>query len=247
MKVKPDRLGWLKGGDRQSSVLTEQRSRPYRFVLLGAPGVGKETQAQLLAERFGGCHLSTGDIFRAAKISPIDCRRIPVMAEAVGFTDVGELVPDEVVLGLIAEREKCAHGGGGFLLDGFPRTVAQAAVLERLLGKLHVQLDAVLSYELPLEKSVARLSGRRTCPLCKKVFHDQTRPPMQPGLCDDCGAELFQKEDDRAVRARMQAYEIRTAQLAAYYRSRNLLISISADGTAEEIFERTLEAFDTNF
>lgn len=242
MKEKPDRLGWLKGGE--CNVVTEHRPRPCRFVLLGAPGVGKGTQAQLLAELFDSYHLSTGDILRAAKISPIDCRRSPVMAEAVSFMDAGQLVPDEVVLGLIAEREKYSHSGAGFLLDGFPRTVAQAVMLENLLGKLHVQLDAVLSYELPLEKIVARLSGRRTCPICKTVFHDQTRPPKQPGLCDDCGAELFHSEDDRAVRERMQAYETRTAPLADFYRSRDLFITISAEGTSEEIFERTLEALN---
>ena len=246
MKGKADRAAWIKGGEAKCNVLTEQWAHPYRFVLLGAPGVGKGTQAQLLAERFGSCHLSTGDIFRAVKMS-VGCRCSPVMAEAVSYMDAGQLVPDETVLALIVERAKCFKCRGGFLLDGFPRTVGQAQALERYLVRLQVKLDAVLSYELPLEKIVARLSGRRTCPKCKRVFHNQTQPPKRLGLCDDCGAELFQREDDRpeAIRVRMQAYEISTAPLAAFYRDRDLFISIPAEETPEEIFARTLHALNS--
>lgn len=244
MKEKPDRAAWLNGGEAHCNVRTEPRPRPYRFVLLGAPGVGKGTQAELLAERFGSCHLATGDIFRAAKISSCGCQCGPIMAEAVRYMDAGQLVPDETVLSLIIERAKCFQCGGGFLLDGFPRTVAQAEELEKILAKQQVGLDAVLSYELPLEKIVARLSGRRTCPDCKRVFHDQARPPKRVGICDDCGAELFRREDDRpeAIRVRMQAYELSTAPLVAFYRRRRLLISISAGITPEETFARTLDA-----
>src|SRR5579871_5494467 len=157
MKGKPNRAAWLQGGDVQCNVKAEQWARPYRFVLLGAPGVGKGTQAELLAERFGSCHLSTGDIFRAAEMSSCECLCGPVMAEAVRYMDAGQLVPDETVLALIIERAKCFQCGGGFLLDGFPRTVAQAEALERILAMQHAVLDAVLSYELPLEQIVARL------------------------------------------------------------------------------------------
>ena len=246
MREKPDSVGWLYGRNGRCNAPTQQSSRPLRFVLLGAPGVGKGAQARLLAEFFGSCHLSTHDIFQAAKISPIDCRRSPVMAEAASFMDAGQLVPDEAVLLLVAEQERRPHSRGGFILDGFPRTVAQAEVLERLLGKLHVELDAVLNYELPIEKLVARLSGRRMCPICKRIFHDETRPPKQPRLCDDCGAELFQRKDDRAeaIRARVQAYERSIAPLAAFYRDRDLFVSISAEETPEEVFARTLEALN---
>ena len=242
MKEKPDRAAWLKGGDARCNVEMEQWARPYRFVLLGAPGVGKGTQAELLAERFGSCHLSAGDIFRAAKMS-CGCQCGPVMAEAIRYMDAGQLVPDETVLALIVERAKCFKCGGGFLLDGFPRTVAQAEALEKLLGRQDVKLDGALSYGLPLEKIVARLSGRRTCPICKRVFHVEARPPKRPGMCDHCGVELFQREDDRpeTIRVRMEAYEISTAPLAAFYRGKGLLISICAGNTPEETFSRTMD------
>ena len=168
------------------------------------------------------------------------------MAEAVKYMDAGQLVPDETVLALITERTKCFQCGGGFLLDGFPRTVGQAEALEKLLGKQDVKLDAVLSYELPLEQIVARLSGRRTCLICKRVYHIEARPPNRPGICDHCGADLFQREDDRpeTIRVRMEAYEISTAPLIAFYRGRGLTISITAGNTPEETFERTLEALN---
>lgn len=166
------------------------------------------------------------------------------MAEAVRYMDAGQLVPDETVLALITERAKCFQCLGGFLLDGFPRTVAQAEALEKILARQQVKLDGVLSYELPVEKVVVRLSGRRTCPNCRRVFHELARPPKRRGLCDDCGAELFQREDDRpeTIRVRMEAYEISTAPLVAFYQRRRLLISISAGDTPEDTFARTLEA-----
>ena len=153
----------------------------------------------------------------------------------------GDLVPDETVLALVAERVGCLRCEGGFLLDGFPRTVAQAEALEKLLAGENLKLDAVLSYELPLEKVVARLSGRRTCPNCKAVFHIEARPPKVAGLCDHCGGKLYQREDDRpeSIRVRMEAYERSTAPLADFYRQRKLLVSIPAEGSPEEIFNRT--------
>ena len=128
----------------------------------------------------------------------------------------GDLVPDETVLALVAERVGCLRCEGGFLLDGFPRTVAQAEALENLLAGEKLKLDAVLSYELPLEQVVARLSGRRTCPDCKAVFHVEARPPKVAGVCDQCDGKLYQREDDRpeSIRVRMEAYERSTAPLA---------------------------------
>jgi adenylate kinase len=213
------------------------------MVLLGAPGVGKGTQAELLCARLGACHLSTGDIFRAAK-GLESCQRTPALTAALDFMRRGDLVPDETVLALVAERLECLRCAGGFLLDGFPRTVAQAEALEHLLTGEQMNLDAVLSYELPLEQVVARLSGRRTCPDCKAVFHIEARPPKVAGVCDHCGGKLYQREDDRpeSIRVRMEAYERSTAPLTDFYRSRKVLLSISADGSPEEIFERTLQA-----
>ena len=215
-----------------------------RLVLLGAPGVGKGTQAELLSERLGACHLSTGDIFRAAKTLD-ECERTPTMGHALDFMRRGDLVPDEIVLGLVAERAGCLRCRGGFLLDGFPRTVAQAEALDQVLARQNVAIEAVVSYDMPLEKVVARLSGRRTCSICKAVFHIQARPPRIEGVCDHCGSGLFQREDDRpeSVRVRMDAYEKSTSPLADYYRRQSLLISVAAEGTPEEIYGRTLDAF----
>jgi adenylate kinase len=212
-------------------------------VLLGAPGVGKGTQAELIHERMGACQLSTGDIFRAAK-SSCECERSPALTAAFERMRRGELVPDSTVLEIVRERSRCLNCQGGFLLDGFPRTVPQAEALDRIFAENNVQLDAVISYDLPIERIVARLSGRRTCGKCKAVYHVETHPPRVPGICDHCGCGLMQREDDRpdAVRVRMEAYERSTAPLADYYRQRGLLIPVSAEGTPEEIFQRTAAA-----
>ncbi len=243
METKTDRSAWLKAGTAQCQPPPLPQKLPRRLILLGAPGVGKGTQAELLCQKLGACHLSTGDIFRAAKaMDPAE--RTPALTAALDYMRRGELVPDETVLALVAERVECLRCKGGFLLDGFPRTVAQAEALDKLLAGERLKLDAVLSYELPLEKVVARLSGRRTCPNCKAVFHIEARPPKVPGICDHCGGKLYQREDDRpeSIRVRMEAYERSTAPLADFYRRKKLLISISAEGSPEEIFQRTLDA-----
>jgi adenylate kinase len=243
METKTDRKAWLRAGTARCEPPPTPQKLPRRLVLLGAPGVGKGTQAELLCQKLGACQLSTGDIFRAAKaLDPSE--RTPALTAALDYMRRGDLVPDETVLALVAERVACLRCEGGFLLDGFPRTVAQAEALEKLLAGEHLKLDAVLSYELPLEKVVARLSGRRTCPNCKAVFHVESRPPKVAGICDNCGGKLYQREDDRpeAVRVRMEAYERSTAPLADFYRRKNLLVSISAEGSPEEIFQRTLDA-----
>jgi len=224
-------------------VPPKPQEKPFRLVLLGAPGIGKGTQAELLCARLGACHLSTGDIFRVAKELET-CERTPALTAALDCMRRGALVPDETVLAMLAERMRCLQCQGGFLLDGFPRTVAQAEALEKLLAGQKLQLDAVLSFELPLEQVIARLSGRRTCPGCKAVFHIEARPPKVEGICDHCGGKLYQREDDRreAIRVRMEAYETSTAPLAEFYQQRGLLVSIPADGAPETILERTCEA-----
>jgi adenylate kinase len=241
MEIKTDRKSWLQGATGQCEPTPPPQSRPVRLVLLGAPGVGKGTQADLLCHRLGSCHLSTGDIFRAAK-NLESCERTPALTAALDYMKRGELVPDTTVLDLVRERIGCLRCESGFLLDGFPRTVAQAEALEELFKSENIQLDAVLSYELPLEEVIARLSGRRTCPKCKAVFHTETLPPKVAGICDHCGAELYQREDDRpeSIRVRMEAYEKSTSPLADFYRKRNLLVSVDAHGRPEEIYERTM-------
>lgn len=238
---KPDRTAWLRGGS--SVCLTPARhtvGKPWRIVLLGAPGVGKGTQAELLCERLGCCHLSTGDVFRAAKTCH-DGELSPAMEEALNYMRRGELVPDTTVLAMVSERLRCLRCSGGFLLDGFPRTVAQAEALENLLTKEGIGINAVFNYELPIPQIVARLSGRRTCAKCKAVFHVMTKPPRVSNVCDHCGGELLQREDDRpeSVKVRMEAYEKSTRPLIDFYQNRGLLVTIPADGTPEEIYQRT--------
>ncbi len=236
-----DRTAWLKGGEHCCVMPPRPPlGKPWRIVLLGAPGVGKGTQAERLCERLGACHLSTGDIFRAAKKNG-ESGLSPAMQSALEFMRRGDLVPDQTVLDMIRERLRCLNCSGGFLLDGFPRTVAQAKVLETLLEDHHVQLTAVFNYELPLDKIIARIAGRRTCSVCKVVYHLDTLPPRVAGLCDRCGGKLVLREDDRpeAVEVRMAAYQAAARPLINFYLQRHLLVNISAEGTPEEIYKRT--------
>lgn len=242
--AKHDRTAWLKGGNHR--CLMPPRSpagRVWRIVLLGAPGVGKGTQAELLCDRLGACHLSTGDVFRAAKCA-CENELSPAMQNALDYMKRGELVPDETVLNMVGERLRCLQCSGGFLLDGFPRTVAQAKALEQLLESQDIQLTAVFNYDLPINQIVSRISGRRTCSSCKAVYHLSSRPPKTADLCDLCGGKLFQREDDRAeaVKIRMEAYQNSTKPLVNFYQRRKLLVTISAEGSPEEIYERTLQA-----
>ena len=208
--LKPDREAWIKGPACQCkpAPTASATGRAWRLVLLGAPGVGKGTQAELLRDHLGACPLSTGDIFRAAKTVP-ESERSPALAAALEHMRKGELVPDTTVLDMVRERSDCLRCAGGFLLDGFPRTVAQAEALAVLLAKLYLKLDAVVNFCLPIDEIVARLSGRRTCSGCKAVFHVTGRPSKVEGVCDHCGGQLVQREDDRpeSVRVRMDAYE----------------------------------------
>ena len=243
MITKNDRAAWIKAGATQCSVPVASSSSARRLILLGAPGVGKGTQAELLCASLGVCQLSTGDVFRAAKCL-CQSERTPAMNDALRCMSRGELVPDEAVLDLVRERTRCLQCKGGFLLDGFPRTVPQAEALEALLAREHIELDAVLNYSLGIDTIVNRLGGRRTCSNCKSVFHVGTKPPRVKDTCDHCGGALVQREDDHpeAVRVRMVAYETNTKPLINFYASRSLLRTISAEGTPEQIYHRTLIA-----
>jgi len=236
-----DRTAWLKGGEHRCVMPPRKPlGRAWRIIVLGAPGVGKGTQAERLCERLGTCHLSTGDIFRAAKCGN-EAGLSPAMQNALAYMKRGELVPDDTVLNLVGERLRCLNCSGGFLLDGFPRTVAQAEALEKLLASQDVKLTVVFNYVLPLEEIAARIAGRRTCSDCKATYHVVNQPPRIAGICDHCGGTLFQREDDHPefLRARMEAYLNATKPLIDFYHQRDLLVNISAEGTPEAIYQRT--------
>jgi adenylate kinase len=246
MNVQRDRVSWFSGGETRCEPPIAHAHKAYRLVLLGPPGVGKGTQAELLCQTLGTCHLSTGDIFRAVQC---ESEPSPALRQALAAMRRGELVSDDVVVSIVRERAGCLRCRGGFLLDGFPRTRAQAEALDVLLTEQGVTLDAVLSYELPLEEIVFRLSGRRTCPECKAVYHAETRPPQAEDVCDQCGGKLMQREDDRpeSIRIRMRAYEESTRPLTSYYEDGGSLVPVRASGTPEEILARTLVSLKDRF
>jgi adenylate kinase len=237
------RTAWLEGPSSPCRTLPEIE-HPWRLILLGAPGVGKGTQADLLHHRLGACHLSTGDVFRAA--ARTTCAQTPAMVVAFDYMRRGALVPDMTVWEMVRERGACLRCRGGFILDGFPRTLAQAQSLQKLMLSEGWCLGAVVNYELPLAEIVERLSGRRTCANCKAVYHVTRQPSTVEGTCDRCRGPLYQREDDRpeAINVRMEAYERSTAPLIEFYRGLGLLLPIAATGTPEEICGRTMEALD---
>jgi adenylate kinase len=241
-----DRIAWLKGGTVCYAREPGESVRPWRLVLLGAPGVGKGTQAELLSKRLGPCQLSTGEIFRAAK-QHSNGDLSPAMKAALEYMRRGELVPDETVLDILRERAHCLQCPTGFLLDGFPRTATQARALQLMLKELDVKLDAVVSYELSTEQVIERISGRRICPQCKANYHLTAMPPRKDGVCDVCGAALIQREDDRpeAVRIRLEAYEKSTKPLEDFYRSLDLLVPVKVGTVPEVTFERTITALNS--
>jgi adenylate kinase len=238
-----DRAAWFKGASTVCATIHALPRQVYRLVLLGAPGVGKGTQADLLCERLGACHLSTGDVFRAAKrLSEGEVN--PELETALGCMRRGELVPDETVLALVRQRGRCLRCPAGFVLDGFPRTVEQAEALQGMLEKENLPLTAAIHYVLPPDQVIARLSGRRTCPGCKATFHVTMQPPQANGICDHCRSQLFQREDDQpeSIRVRMQAYEKTAAPLLDFYLKRGLLISIDADSSPAGTFQNAINA-----
>ena len=238
---RADRTAWLKGGGAECRMSPRKPlGQAWRIVLLGPPGVGKGTQAELLGNRLGTCHLSTGDVFRTAKSLKPD-EITAAMNSALAHMNRGEFVPDETVLSMVRERVRCLKCSGGFLLDGFPRTVLQAEELESLLQRENVALNAALNYELPLNQLIERLSGRRICQPCRLVYHVTNRPPKIAGICDRCEQKLIQREDDRpeSVAVRLEIYQKNAGYLVDFYQQRGLLVNINASGTPEEIYQRT--------
>ena len=209
------------------------------------PPAWARPQAGLLHQRLGACHLSTGDVFRAAG-SRSECEQTPAMRAAIEHMRRGALVPDSTVWEMVRERSGCIRCRGGFILDGFPRTLAQAEALKLHMENEKLSLSAVINYELPLAEIVARLSGRRTCEKCRSVFHVSRQPARDEGLCDHCGGPLFQREDDRpeSITVRLEAYERSTAPLIQFYKDLGLLASVAAAGSPDEIFARTITVLE---
>ncbi len=211
------------------------------LVLLGPPGSGKGTQGERLAARSGVPKYATGDILRDA------VRRGTALGDdAKRYMDAGELVPDEVVLGLVREALATPEATAGFILDGFPRTVAQAEGLQALLEERDAKLDAVVYFDVPEEELIRRLAGRRSCPSCGAVFNVHSDPPAVTGTCDSCGSKLETREDDReeTVRNRLRVYHEHTRPLLRWYGEGSVLREVAALGSVEEVYERLLAVVD---
>ena len=206
-----------------------------RLVLVGAPGVGKGTQAELASSRFKIPKISTGDLLRDAVR-----QQTALGIQAKKYMDCGELVADSVVIGLVQEKLSLPEASNGFILDGFPRTVAQADILGKWLESKSITLDRVLYFVIPDKSIVERLSGRRSCPVCQSVFHVESRPPKVQGTCDRCGTELIQRNDDRreTVESRMRVYTEQTAPLIEYYKEKNVLTELDGSGSVDSVHTR---------
>lgn len=204
-----------------------------RLVLLGAPGAGKGTQAKKLIEKYGIPQISTGDLLRAAVSAGTQLGK-----EAKSYMDKGELVPDRVVLGMVEERLKQDDCRKGYILDGFPRNVAQAEALDEMLSGLGMALDAALSVDVPFDDLMKRLTGRRTCKSCGQMYNVYFNPPKKDGICDKCGGELFQRDDDKeeTIKKRLEVYNSQTAPLIEYYGKKGILKSVNGTGSIDEIF-----------
>ena len=203
-----------------------------RIAFLGPPGAGKGTQARDLAQEWGVLHLATGDMLREAVAAGS-----PLGREAKRYMDQGALVPDDVIIRMMAERLSVADAGRGFILDGFPRTTAQAEALSRLLKDLGQSLDTVVYFDVSEPELLRRLTGRRVCRACGHSYHLTSNPPKRAGVCDACGGELYQRDDDgeATVRNRLEVYRRQTAPLLDYYRQRNILTTVSGEGPVATI------------
>ncbi len=208
-------------------------------MLVGPPGAGKGTQAQYIAGHYGIPKISTGDIFRA---NVSEGTELGIAAKK--YMDAGDLVPDEVTVGMVRDRIAQPDAERGFLLDGFPRNVAQADRLDEILGGLSRKLDVVLELVVDTDEVVRRLSGRRTCRSCNHVWHLDFDPPAVETVCDICDGELYQRDDDRetTIRHRLEVYAEQTEPLIAFYAGRGILVGIDATGPVDDVTDRAVEA-----
>ncbi len=205
------------------------------LILLGAPGVGKGTQGALISKEYGIPQISTGDILRSEVKNETELGK-----KAKAYMEKGELVPDDVIIEMMEKRIKEDDCKNGFILDGFPRTVAQAEAFDRMLAKNGLELDKVILIDVPEEEIIDRLTGRRICPNCGAVYHIKNNPPKVEGVCDRCGSKLIQRDDDRedVVRKRLEVYKKSTMPLIDYYTKTSKLVKVDGTGDIEEIFAR---------
>ncbi len=210
-----------------------------RLVLVGPPGAGKGTQAQYVAGHYGIPKISTGDIFRA-NVS----EGTPLGITAKKYMDAGDLVPDEVTIAMVRDRLAQDDAQPGFLLDGFPRNVPQAQELDKILADLGTRLDVVVELIVDPDEVIRRLSGRRTCRKCLHVWHLDFDPPAEADICDICGGELFQRDDDReeTIRHRLEVYTEQTEPLVAFYGGRGILVGVDAIGPVDDVTDRIIDA-----
>ena len=210
-----------------------------RIVFLGPPGAGKGTQARELARAWGVPHLATGDMLRSAAAAGT-----PLGLEAKRYMDEGALVPDEVIIGLMRERLGAPDAARGFIVDGFPRTIAQAEALDKVLVETGQALGAVVFFDVSEAELLRRLTGRRVCRRCQATYHLVSAPPAKAGVCDKCGGELYQRVDDgeETVRNRLGVYGRQTAPLLDYYREQGLLRTVRGEGPIDGIRRAIREA-----
>jgi adenylate kinase len=210
-----------------------------KTLLMGPPGAGKGTQAVILAEKLGIPHISTGDMFRRAVKE-----QTPLGVEAKRYMDSGQLVPDEVTIGIVRERLAEADCANGFLLDGFPRTVFQAEALDEILTKLGTNLDVALNIDVDSEALIGRITGRRMCRNCGKPYHVTFSPSKVEDRCDACGGELYQRDDDKeeTVRKRLEVYNAQTLPLLDYYKAKGIVVNVDGNQPMEKVTEDILAA-----
>jgi len=206
---------------------------------VGPPGAGKGTQAQFVSAHLAVLQISTGDIFRAHVSHGTQLGK-----QAREFMDAGDLVPDEITVAMVRDRLESEDADRGFLLDGFPRTVPQAVQLDEILRELDTELDVVLELVVDDGEVVRRLSGRRTCRSCGHIWHVDFDPPSADGVCDNCGGQLFQRDDDQpsTIRHRLEVYYEQTAPLIGYYAEQGILVGIDAMGPVDDVTERASAA-----